>query len=238
MAYAHPPTQNLTRDEVNDIMGRLQQEIEELTEQVGQPTGVVRDLSRGSIKPDPNPTSPLRVIPDLGRLNIKPDPDPIPNPTPPLNPPKPITRPRDVPILELHQLEGLEAAARLQIYFELIEQCSPDDGIRVQIAKSRLGSELAMLVHNCQAKGRCSIWKDLREFLRTEFAVDVNVDRAWQDLDDVQYDWAENPQSYIIRYICQYANLEIRFPTKSSQIGIDPSNESYGRDSQKSLGTD
>ena len=46
--------------------------------------------------------------------------------SPPNTPCKPLTKPRDIPVLELHQLEGLEASACLQIFFELVEQCSND----------------------------------------------------------------------------------------------------------------
>ena len=45
------------------------------------------------------------------------------------------TKPRDIPILELEQLQGLNATTQLQIFFELVEQCSDNDLRRVQIAK-------------------------------------------------------------------------------------------------------
>lgn len=61
-----------------------------------------------------------------------------------------LTKPRDIPVLELHQLQSLDAAARLQMFFELVEQCSPSDATRVQIAKGRVTAELAVLVHSKQ----------------------------------------------------------------------------------------
>ena len=96
-------------------------------------------------------------------------------------------------MLELHQLEGLEASASLQIFFELVEQCSNDGSTRVHIANSRLSQNLAVLIHNNQAKNKCKTWADFRQFLCTEFAVSVNLDRAWQELDTNNYDWAESP---------------------------------------------
>ncbi len=43
-----------------------------------------------------------------------------------LTPPRQVTttKPRDIPVLELHQLQGLNATTQLQIFFELVEQCS------------------------------------------------------------------------------------------------------------------
>lgn len=54
-----------------------------------------------------------------------------------------LTKPRDIPILELKHL-GLDAAARLQMFFELAERCTPFDNTRIQVAKERVSSELAV----------------------------------------------------------------------------------------------
>ena len=123
-------------------------------------------------------------------------------------------KPKDVPVLDLYQLSGLEAAGRLQIFFEAVEKCTDDDSTRVMIAKSRLSSELAMLIHNNQAKSRCTTWISFCDFLRNEFAVDVNVDRAWQELEDHEYDWMFAPQHYTNKFICRHAVLETRFPNE------------------------
>ena len=128
------------------------------------------------------------------------------------NVPGPIMKPKDVPMLDLWQLSGLEAAGRLQIFFEAVERCTDDDSSRVVIAKSRLSSELAMLIHNNQAKWKCNTWMSFCHFLKTEFAVDVNVDRAWSELEDHEYDWIFPPQAYTNKYICRHAVIETRFP--------------------------
>ncbi len=135
----------------------------------------------------------------------------------PCSPPSPlklttVTKPRDIPMLELHHLEGLEASSRLQMFLELVEQTTEHEHTRVQVAKSRLSPELAMLIHNEQSKAHCITWDQLCQFLHTEFAVDLNLDRAWQELDAMQYDCEESPQTFTNRFICQYAVLENRFP--------------------------
>lgn len=134
-------------------------------------------------------------------------------PSPPQTPSRRVhTKPRDIPVLELHQLEGLEATAHLQMFIELVEQVAEDDLTRVTVAKSRLGSEIAMLVHNKQQKEKSLTWKSLCKLLKTEFTLDINLDRAWQDLESVQYEWEESPQSFSNRFLCRYAVLETKFP--------------------------
>ncbi len=121
------------------------------------------------------------------------------------------TKPRDIPILEVNQLQALNATTQLQIFFELVEQCSDDDLRRVQVAKGRVSSELAALIHNHQTRYQCNTWGDLKQLLKTELSTDVNFDRAWQEIDSATYDWAESPQAFTNNFICQYAILETRF---------------------------
>ena len=127
--------------------------------------------------------------------------------------PRPVTttKPRDVPLLELNQLQGLDATTQLQIFFELIEQCSNDDARRVQIAKGRVSAELAALIHNHQTLHGCTTWEALKQLLKSQFSTEVNFDRAWQEIDCACYDWAQPPQAFINNFICQYAILETRF---------------------------
>lgn len=121
------------------------------------------------------------------------------------------TKPRDIPVLELHQLQGLSATTQLQMFFELVEQCSTDDSKRVQVAKSRVSAEIAVLIHNHQTLHGCNNWKTLKELLKTQFSTEVNFDRAWQVIDSERYDWAESPQAFTNNFICRYAVLETRF---------------------------
>ena len=105
----------------------------------------------------------------------------------------PVTKPRDIPILELNHLEGLEASAHFQMFIELVEQATSNDASRVQVAKSRLGSEIVMLVHNHQGKQPSLSWRDFCNLLKNEFAVDVNLNQAWKDLETELYDWGRKP---------------------------------------------
>ena len=44
--------------------------------------------------------------------------------------------------------------------------------------------------------------------------MDVNVDRAWQDLETELYDWGESPQAFCNWAICKYTTLESKFPNE------------------------
>ena len=129
------------------------------------------------------------------------------------NPPRNTitTKPRDIPVLELHQLQGLGATTQLQIFFELVEQCSAEDSVRVQVAKSRVSAEIAALIHNHQTLHACKTWETLKKLLKTQFSTEVKFDRAWQDIDSERYDWVESPQAFTNNFICRYAVLETRF---------------------------
>ena len=125
--------------------------------------------------------------------------------------PTSTTKPRDVPMLELHQLQGLNATTHLQIFFELVEQCSNLDARRIQIAKGRVSAEIAALIHNHQTLHACDTWSKLKTLLNSHFSKEVNFDRAWQDVNSARYDWSEEPQAFVNSFICQYATLETKF---------------------------
>ncbi len=56
-----------------------------------------------------------------------------------------------------------------------MEQVPDSDVERVRIAKTR---DLALLLQNHQRKGKCKTCGGVKEFSQTEFAADVNFDRA------------------------------------------------------------
>ncbi len=137
--------------------------------------------------------------------------------TPPMSTPMTarfIVKPRDIPVLELHQLQGMDASTRLQMFCELVEQCDLTDVGRIQIAKGRVCTELAILIHNNQTRHNLTNWAALKAFLQAEFAVEVSIDRAWQEMESMSYDWAEAPQAFTHRFICQFAVLETKFPSE------------------------
>ncbi len=123
------------------------------------------------------------------------------------------TKPRDIPVLELNELDNLEASGKLNLFFDLVEQCSADDGDRVKVAKTRVNTELAMLIHNQQEKNECQSWEELKKFLKTRFAAEVTLDTAWQHFERQDYDWALSAQGYVNTMLYKFAIIESKFPT-------------------------
>ncbi len=69
------------------------------------------------------------------------------------------TKPRDIPILQLRALDDLESAGKLNLFFDLVEQCTPEDEDRVKVEKTSVSSDLAtMLIHTQQGKNNCQSW--------------------------------------------------------------------------------
>ena len=54
---------------------------------------------------------------------------------------------RDIPILNLEDLQGLSSPTHLQVFFEMVALCSAEDTIRIHVAKSHVNQELANLIH-------------------------------------------------------------------------------------------
>ena len=124
-----------------------------------------------------------------------------------------VLRPKDVPKLEVEQLQGIEATARLQLFFEQVEQCAQDSASRIRIAKSRVSSEIAILIHN--NRSNLLVWSEFKDFLISEFGAEINFDTAWQELTALNYDWLDAPQAFMHKFICKYGAIESRFPSNS-----------------------
>ncbi len=80
-------------------------------------------------------------------------------------------------------MEEIEAVGTFDLFLEIVELVSDQDGERVRVAKTRMSSDLALLIQNQQRKRERSTWKEVEKFQQTEFRADVNFDRAWQEMD-------------------------------------------------------
>ncbi len=104
-----------------------------------------------------------------------------------------LTKPRDIPVLELQDLEGLEGTGRLALFLNGIEQYALTDSDRIQIAKSRVSRDIALLIQNHQDQDQCTSSVEIKKFPSTEFSVDLSIDRAWKEIEAVKYHWEDSP---------------------------------------------
>lgn len=191
-------------------MKELDREVLELKQRCGMLSCAMPPLSLFSSirvkQTDPNPfplVSPLQVRGSPSKPDqaspVRDKVNPFPTFVQPMETVKPIFKPRDIPKLELEKLQGLNASARVQMFFffESVEQCSPSDEGRIQIAKMRVSSELSIMIPNLQRKKGGFGWDDLTRYLGTEFRFEVSIDRAWQALKSKRYDRAEPAQAFV-----------------------------------------
>ena len=120
-------------------------------------------------------------------------------------------KPSDIKILELDALQRLDSAARLQMFFEPVERCASNSNARLEVAKSRVDGDLAVMIHTAQRQGEIEEWGDCKRYLNREFGVDMNFDQAWRQSDTFHYDWLENPQSFVHKFKCHYAAIQGTF---------------------------
>ena len=124
-----------------------------------------------------------------------------------------VTKPRDIPVLELSHLHGLESASRLSLFFEQVEACSVYSDERIEVAKLRVSVELAMKIQTMLSSNTVETWGELKAQLRKEFTTELGFDRAWQNIECMKYDYQDSPQAFVNEFICQYSLLETKFGT-------------------------
>ena len=113
--------------------------------------------------------------------------------------------------MELKHLHGLESSSRLSLFFEQVESCSWIDSERIEVAKMRVGVDLAMRIQALITEEYIQTWPELKECLRGEFCTEINFDRAWQHLEMMSYDWMDSPQAFVNEFRCQYSLLQSKF---------------------------
>ena len=123
-----------------------------------------------------------------------------------------MIKPRDIPELTLTDLEGVEAGAKLALFIDRVEQVTTKEEARLQVAKTRLSNQIVFLVQSHQKQGHCQTWEQLKDFLRKEFANELSVDRAWQEVESISYDVEQDPHAFGHELQCKYALLELNFP--------------------------
>ena len=126
-------------------------------------------------------------------------------------PSKTFIKPRDIPVLELRQLRGVEGAGRLTVFLSQVESCTTDTDERQQIVQMRVDAPLALFIQNIRTKER-KTWKEFKECL-TEELTDQSEDRIYDSINDLNYNYEEDPIEFASRLKCKLAMLEIKIQT-------------------------
>ncbi|KAG0714550.1 hypothetical protein GWK47_013928 [Chionoecetes opilio] len=120
-----------------------------------------------------------------------------------------LIKPRDIRMLNLSDLQGIEAEGRLKVFFSQVESCSEDLEERKRILMARVDPPLALYIQNALSQVNFRSWDTLTYWLYEELT-DNNVDRILNSISEVKYDWLEDPQDFATKLKCKYAILEAK----------------------------
>ncbi|KAG0723362.1 hypothetical protein GWK47_005543 [Chionoecetes opilio] len=120
-----------------------------------------------------------------------------------------LIQPRDIRMLNLSDLQGIEAEGRLTVFLSQVESCSEDLEERKGILMTRVDPPLALYVQNALSVYKFRSWDTLTYWLCEELT-DNNVDKILDSISEVKYDWLEDPQDFATKLKCKYAILEAK----------------------------
>ncbi|KAG0705264.1 hypothetical protein GWK47_024530 [Chionoecetes opilio] len=98
-----------------------------------------------------------------------------------------LVKPRGIRMLNLSDLQGIEAEGRLKVFFSQVESCSEDLEERKRILMARVDPPLALYIQNTLSQINFRSWDTLTNWLYEELT-DNNVDRILNSISEVKYD--------------------------------------------------
>lgn len=127
---------------------------------------------------------------------------------------KSLLKPRDIALLELKHLQGLEDEGRLSVFLAQVEAASEVFEERRKIVITRVDPLLAMYLQTTFSSKEFENWNEFKDFLRSEFS-DTNLDKAYACISKIKCDWVDDPQSFATEIKQKYAVTEAKFPSGS-----------------------
>ena len=118
-----------------------------------------------------------------------------------------LMKPRDIPVLELRHLQGVEGAGRLEVFFTQVESCSVDNKERQQIVKMRVEAPLALFIHTILENE--VPWPQFKKYLSQELT-DQSEERLFDSLNDLKYSVEDDPVEFVTRLKCKLALVTVR----------------------------
>ena len=128
-----------------------------------------------------------------------------------VGPVKTLLKPRDIPIMELSQLKGVEGAGRLAVFLSQVESCSSDAEERQQIVQMRADAPLALFIQSIRSERQMS-WTQFKEQLTAELT-NQSEEKIYDSLNDLKYSCDQDPTTFMTELKCKLAALAVQ--TKS-----------------------
>ena len=119
---------------------------------------------------------------------------------------KTLMKPRDITILELEHLKGVEGEGRLSFFLSQVENCSLDTEERKRIVTTRLDPRLAIYVQTViDSKDNLS-WSEFKHCLKEELT-DQNKEHVFDEISSMRYNFHEDPTEFVTSVRCKFALL-------------------------------
>ena len=122
---------------------------------------------------------------------------------------KPLLKPRDIPVLELGQLKGVEGEGKLGIFLSQVENCSLETEERKRIVMARVGAQIAMYVQAMLKDNSDMSWETFKRNLTVELT-DQNPNNLYDELGGLKYDLDEDPMEFVAKLRCKFAILQMK----------------------------
>lgn len=160
--------------------------------------------------PDNQPTQPISHYPtSTGFATMQPQVPTLPQRV------SPILKPRDIPMLHLDDLHGVETESTLTKFYGQIESCVLTDEDRLQVAQSRMDNPLSTLIQTFIKQKNIVLWEDFKKVMDNQFQSTTNITEAWQQIEEENYDIEVNPRAFVNKLACKMAAISSKFPRES-----------------------
>ena len=123
--------------------------------------------------------------------------------------PKPLLKPRDITMLELSSLRGVEGAGRLSVFLSQVEDCTSSNEERQRIVTTRVEPQLAVFIQALMKKYQQLSWLKFKEVLMEELA-DGNENNMYDAISEMKYQLEDDPMEFVKSLKCKFATLEAR----------------------------
>lgn len=107
-----------------------------------------------------------------------------------------MLKPKDIPILYLKDLHGLETENRLFRSYEQIEHSVLEDQDRIQVAMTRVDTLIANLLHRELKIFPGNTWDGVMRMLSQNFCSSHNLTKAWRELEGQKHHLDEEPRAF------------------------------------------
>ncbi len=122
---------------------------------------------------------------------------------------KPLLKPRNIPVLELEQLKGVEGEGRLAVFLAQVEDCTKEADERKRIVLARVEAPLAIDVQVVQRERSSITWADFKEHLAKELT-DRNPNNVYDALSCFTYPLDTDPMEFVAQVKCKFAVLGMK----------------------------